>query len=431
MATDIPVYDTVPTDRVSSDIVRVGDSLYSFDSADGAYAFSGLAPELAPPPSFEDMMFGSFGGVGMGAMPATEGIPIEREGMTPPSGMSMDPLIPTVISYPDYPSGFGLSSPLGGEPSRIDWSTVPDYSLGGGGESTVGDIAVGSGGELMTALPGSWMSVGSLYGTPFWTPHEDYGPMGVGELTLPDTLPTYTPIPGPRDFTGAGFGYAIPEPEPDYSAYVESYPDLGAAYTSYKAGGGPKYPTVADYGEWHWDKYGEPEGRELAMTEPYIPEDWYPYSSAPPVMEYPVEGPPVDYPTEYYPPFFPTDDYPYPPDPFYLTDPPPIDIPPIEPSLDVLESIATGTLAESEPTGTLPPVAPPAEPVAETMLPTPPVESVAPPVVDPYVAPSTPPASGGISSSPMSTAMRVLSPSFEGGGGILCDPITGKCPNYG
>ncbi len=29
MATDIPVYDTVPTERVASDTVRVGDSLYS------------------------------------------------------------------------------------------------------------------------------------------------------------------------------------------------------------------------------------------------------------------------------------------------------------------------------------------------------------------------------------------------------------------
>lgn len=425
MASEIPVYESVPTERVSSDTVRVGDSLYSFDSADGGYLFSGPAPELPPPPSFEDMMFGSFGGVGMGSMPVYEDIPIEREGMSAPSGFSMDPLTPTVIPHSDYPSGFGLSSPLGGEPSRIDWSTVPDLSLGGGSESAIGDIAVGMGGELLTAVPGAWTAVGSLYDTPFWTPHEDYGGAGFGELTLPDTLPTYTPIPGPRDFTGAGFGYAIPEPEPDYSAYVASYPDLDAAYTSYKAGGGPKYPTVADYGEWHWDKYGDPEGRELAMTEPDIPEDWYPFSFAPPVMPEPL----VDYPTEHYPPppFFPTEDYP----PDFGFDPPPIDIPPIEPSLDVLESIATGTLAEPEPTGTLPPVAPPAEPVAETMLPTPPVESVAPPVVDPYVAPSTPPASGGISSSPMSTAMRVLSPSFEGGGGILCDPITGKCPNYG
>ena len=57
--------------------------------------------------------------------------------------------------------------------------------------------------------------------------------------------------------------------------------------------------------------------------------------------------------------------------------------------------------------------------------------SVAPPVVDPYVAPDVLPDAGGISSSPISAAMRVLSPSFEGGGGILCDPITGKCPNYG
>ncbi len=87
----------------------------------------------------------------------------------------------------------------------------------------------------------------------------------------------------------------------------------------------------------------------------------------------------------------------------------------------MLESIATGTISEPSPIETPPPVAPPVEPVAETMLPTPLVESVAPPVVDPYVAPDVLPDAGGISSSPISAAMRVLSPSFEGGGGILCD----------
>ena len=419
MATDIPVYDTVPTERVASDTVRVGDSLYSFDSADGAYLFSGPAPVLPEP----DYLMGHFGSTGMGYIPPEIDIPIEREGISTPRGSMADPLTPTVIPHSEYPSGFGLMSPLGGEPSRIDWSTVPDLSLGGGSESTVGDIAVGMGGELMTAVPGSWTSIGSLYGTPFWTPHEDYGGAGFGELTPPDTLPPYTPIPGPRDFTGAGFGYAVPTPEPDYSAYVESYPDLDAAYTSYKAGGGPKYPTVADYGEWHWDKYGEPEGREMAMTEPYIPEDWHPFSVAPPVIDYPIEGG-------------------FPPDPFYLTEDlppfipppvetPPLEIPPVEPSLDVLESIATGTISEPSPIETPPPVAPPVEPVVETMLPTPLVESVAPPVVDPYVAPDVLPDAGGRSSSRISAAMRVLSPSFEGGGGILCDPITGKCPNYG
>ena len=49
MATDIPVYDTVPTDRVSSDTVRVGDSLDTFDSADGAYLLSAPAPVLTDP----------------------------------------------------------------------------------------------------------------------------------------------------------------------------------------------------------------------------------------------------------------------------------------------------------------------------------------------------------------------------------------------
>jgi hypothetical protein len=194
---------------------------------------------------------------------------------------------------------------------------------------------------------------------------------------------------------------------------VESYPDLGAAYTTYKDSGGPKYPTVGDYGEWHWDKYGEPEGREMVTTDPYIPDHWYPFEMAPE-----FELPPI-------------------------TD---------SPSFGVLESIATGTPVEPEPTGTLPPVAPPVEPVVET---TPPMI----PVVDPYVEPPTPPVAepyapsppvelepliettpitppvplgipSGISGSPIAAAMKALDPSFDGGGGLLCDPITGKCPQY-
>ena len=158
MATDIPVYESVPTERVASDTVRVGDSLYTFDSADGAYLFSGPAPVLPEP----DYLLGHFGSTGMGYIPPEIDIPIERGPMSAPSGFMADPLTPTVIPHSEYPSGFGLMSPLGGEPSRIDWSTVPDLSLGGGSESTVGDIAVGSGGELLTAVPGSWEAVGSL-----------------------------------------------------------------------------------------------------------------------------------------------------------------------------------------------------------------------------------------------------------------------------
>ena len=410
MAADIPVYDTIPTERVASDTVRVGDSLYSFDSADGGYLYSGPAVEEIEPLGYYSM----YGSVGGGYEGSEGDIPIDREGMTPPSGVMVDPLTPSVVSHPGYPSGFGLMSPLGGEPSRIDWSTVPDFSLGGGSESTVGDIVVGMGGELMTGVPGGWESVGSLYGTPFWTPHEEYGGAGFGTLTPPDTLPDYTPIPGPRDFTGAGFGYAVPTPEPDYTAYVESYPDLGAAYTSYKAGGGPKYPTVADYGEWHWGKYGEPEGRELAMTEPYIPDDWYPFSFAPPSE----------------PPFF--------------TDSPELYEPPVldevfseilesSPSLGVLESIATGEISPPSPIETPPTMAPPSVPIAETMPPMLPPEPVVDPyiapVVDPYIASSVTPAVEPGSS--IAAAMSGMTPSFEGGGGILCDPITGKCPNYG
>jgi len=51
------------------------------------------------------------------------------------------------------------------------------------------------------------------------------------------------------------------------------------------------------------------------------------------------------------------------------------------------------------------------------------------PVVDPYIASSVTPAVEPGSS--IAAAMSGMTPSFEGGGGILCDPITGKCPNYG
>ena len=49
MAAEIPVYESVPTERVGSDTIRVGDSLYSFDSADGGYLWSGTAPPLGIP----------------------------------------------------------------------------------------------------------------------------------------------------------------------------------------------------------------------------------------------------------------------------------------------------------------------------------------------------------------------------------------------
>jgi len=426
MAEPIPVYESVPTGRVSSDTIRVGDSLYSFDSAHGGYLLSGPAP--APAPSLASLMLGSHGSVGLGSRPPEEEIPIPREDISPPSAGLMDPLTPMVIPHPDYPSGFGLMSPIAEGPSRIDWSTVPDLSLGGGAGSKPGDIAVGSGGELLVGRPGAWESIGSLFGTPFWTPHEDYGAAGFGALTPPDTLPDYTPIAGPRDFTGAGFGYKKPTPEPDYAAYVAGHPDLGAAYTAYKAGGGPKYPTSADYGKWHWEKHGEPEGREMVMTEPSIPLHWDAFSLPLP----PIELPPGGMPSSGIPPE-PTGPIVLPP---FVTAPveePPVAIPPIEPPLEVLETIATGTTPVTSPIEPPPPTALPVEPAAGTTLPISPTLSAGPsalPVVAPYVAPSTPPASGGISSSPIAAAMRALSPSFEGGGGILCDPITGKCPQY-
>ena len=415
MAADIPVYESVPEVRVGSDTIRVGDSLYSFDSADGGYLWSGTAPpivEEAVDPYSYDPMFG----VGVFGDEGSD-IPIEVGPRTPPVGM-LDPMAPWIIEEPSYPSGYGLMSPLDFETSRIDWSTVPDISRGGGG--SVGDVAVGAGGELLYGSPEGWSGVGSLYDTPLWTPHEEYAHAGFGALTPPDTLPPYTPMAGPRDLIGGGWSYVEPIPEPDYTAYVESYPDLGSAYTTYKDAGGPAYPTAGDFGEWHWDAHGEGEGREMVTTDPYRPDSWWEFEVAP-LLE--------------------------------------------TPSLDVLGSIATGTPIESAPEEIPPPVAPPVEPTVETMPPMLPTEPVVDPyiepVVDPYVYPLLPPAEleplieeaelyplietasvdpsaplspletpSGISGSPLAAAMEVLSPSFAGGGGLLCDPITGKCPQY-
>jgi len=425
MATEIPVYESVPTIRMGSDTIRVGDSLYSFDSADGGYLWSGTAP----PPPIPGEGLGPLPDVGFWSMfgdstpfPDYPEIPIDRDPITPPVGVIPDPMTPDLVPFEEYPSGFGLMSPLGGMPSRIDWSTVSDISRGGGG--AIGDIVVGSGGELMTGVPGGWDSRGSLYDTPFWTPHEEYGAAGFGALTAPEDLPPYEPMPGPRPLSGAGWGYELPVGEPDYTGYVESYPDLGAAYTTYKDSGGPKYPTVGDYGEWHYDKYGSGEERTLPTYEAPHPDGWLPFAEAPPESEHWLM-PIVEEMLEM-------------------------------PSLGVLGSIATGSPIESTPTGTLPPVAPPVEPVAETTPPMLPTEAV----VDPY-GPSLPPAvepelepligtpelyplieeasadspspletSSGISGSPFTTAMAALSPSFAGGGGLLCDPVTGKCPTY-
>jgi len=54
------------------------------------------------------------------------------------------------------------------------------------------------------------------------------------------------------------------------------------------------------------------------------------------------------------------------------------------------------------------------------------------PPISPSIAPSLSSGgtSSGVSGSPITAAMEALSPSFAGGGGILCDPITGKCPQY-
>jgi hypothetical protein len=358
---------------------------------------------------------------GIGVHDTYEGIGLATSPRTPPVGFFPDPLTPEIVPYGEYPSGYGLLSPLGGEPSRIDWSTVSDISRGGGG--AVGDIAVGHGGELMMGEDSGWHGMGSLYDTSFWTEDEDYGHLGFGALT-PDSSTEYTPIPGPRDLTGGGWGYETPSPMPDYTEYVESYPDLGAAYTTYKDSGGLKFPTVDEYGEWHYDKYGSGEERTLPTYEAPHPDGWLPFAEAPPESEHWLM-PIVEEMLEM-------------------------------PSLGVLGSIATGSPIESTPTGTLPPVAPPVEPVAETTPPMLPTEAV----VDPY-GPSLPPAvepelepligapelyplieeasadspspletSSGISGSPFTTAMAALSPSFAGGGGLLCDPVTGKCPTY-
>ena len=67
--------------------------------------------------------------------------------------------------------------------------------------------------------------------------------------------------------SGGGFGGGVTGgggvSTPDYAGYVSSYPDIGAAYDKYKAGGGPRFPTAADYGRWHYDTHGSAAGRKM------------------------------------------------------------------------------------------------------------------------------------------------------------------------
>jgi hypothetical protein len=100
-------------------------------------------------------------------------------------------------------------------------------------------------------------------------------------------------------------------------------------------------------------------------------------------------------------------------------------------SLGVLASIAGGPAAGLPSTGGPPSSAPLGGPAAGTMPPTP----IGPSPSDPYASSSGPPV--GLTSAMLSESLggaeigdRLGEPSFDGGGGLLCDPVTGECPTY-
>ena len=101
---------------------------------------------------------------------------------------------------------------------------------------------------------------------------------------------------------------------------------------------------------------------------------------------------------------------------------------PVPPGMDPVEFSRMMSGLPASPSSTW---APPS-PTSSAPLPTfggslpPTISSMTPmptaPTIGSFPAPPTLPPFSGISGSP--------SPSFDGGGGLLCDPITGKCPQY-
>ena len=276
MASEIPVYESVPAERVGADRIRVGDNIYSFDSADGAYILSGTAPPIVPEETFfasdiYDPMFG----VGLEGVEG-EGGPPRDPLIPPPFDAEYFPHTPMVVSDESYPSGYGLLDPSSGFIGPIDWSTALDLTMGGTG--AVGDIGVGIGGELLSGVPGSWDSVGSIYDTPLWAEDSEFGGLGYGSLV--PSGEEYTPLPGFMEGSGAGWSMLGP------IADTPSFDVLGSIATGSPVVSPPTEtppppaPPVAPVAETM-----PPMLPTEPVVDPYVPDAPYEFPSLPPLID--------------------------------------------------------------------------------------------------------------------------------------------------
>lgn len=88
-----------------------------------------------------------------------------------------------------------------------------------------------------------------------------------------------TGTPAPTGNTVTPTAPATPaQPQPDFNAYVQSDPGIMAEFNRNMASGkGREYlsslgiSTPADFGRWHYETYGQAEGRNLPMTQPAAP----------------------------------------------------------------------------------------------------------------------------------------------------------------
>ena len=290
-------------------------------------------------------------------------------------GSSTDPAIaPELVEDPSFSGGFAFESkdPSTGDPSRhaIDWGSLKtvDYSVAPP-SYRAGALMLSSSGEI-------YENKGS-FDSPEWeSVGSIYGssiwsdPSDTGGA-LSGSLPTYTSPSTPffpsTSLLGEGM-YATPAPDPVYHSVITgTFDPTPAAIIAAAAASGSPIPSGIDPVEFSRMMSGLPPIPVSLPTSSMS----MPLSPSSPVSS--LSG-----------------------------------LPPSS-------SIPTS----SSPLGLLTPM--PASPTSGTSLPAsmPPSSSFPLP---------TGGAVGGVSGSPFTAAMKTLS--FDGGGGILCDPITGECPQY-
>ena len=66
--------------------------------------------------------------------------------------------------------------------------------------------------------------------------------------------------------TGATPGMAATPGQPDYASYLQQNPDVLAGYNALPAAARAQFPTPESYAAYHYQTYGQNEGRQLGMT---------------------------------------------------------------------------------------------------------------------------------------------------------------------